>query len=76
MEIELKRRREYDHAIQKKVRQMRDQLKKEIDKELTERMDFNDQNYRYLPTNLRILIEAPPIRYDIYPKTTAAAVEA
>lgn len=35
-------------------------------------MEFNDQNYRYLPNNLRTLIEAPPTRYEIYPKEELA----
>lgn len=51
---------------------MRSQLQEQIDSEIRERMEFNDQNYRYLPNNLRTLIEAPPTRYEIYPKEELA----
>jgi hypothetical protein len=31
-------------------------------------MDFNEKHYRYLPHNLKQLLEDPPTRYNIYPK--------
>lgn len=47
---------------------MRNYLKAEIEEEVNKRMNFNDAIYRYLPANLKVLIEAPPTRHEIYPK--------
>ena len=30
-------------------------------------MDFNDSHYRYLPTNLKVLLDQPPLKFTIYP---------
>jgi hypothetical protein len=40
----------------------------EIEKEQSTRLNFNDQHYRYLPPNLKCMLEDPPTRFDIYPK--------
>ena len=47
---------------------MRQFLQDEIIKESRTRLDFNDQHYRYLPSNLKYLLEEPPTKYEIYPK--------
>lgn len=47
---------------------MRNYLKQELLQESQRRMDFNDLHYRYLPANLKYLLEEPPIKYDIFPK--------
>lgn len=40
----------------------------EFEKESRTRMEFNDKHYRYLPSNLKYLLEDPPTKYDIFPK--------
>jgi hypothetical protein len=42
-------------------------LRKEITREQKTRLDFNEQHYRYLPPNLKALLEEPPTRYEVYP---------
>lgn len=43
-------------------------FEQEYAKETQRRMEFNDQNYRYLPSNLKFLLEDPPIKFSIFPK--------
>jgi hypothetical protein len=31
-------------------------------------MTFNEEHHRYLPPNLKLMLEEPPTRYEIYPK--------
>jgi len=38
-------------------------------------MEFNDQHYRYLPSNLKYLLEDPPTKYDIFPKHMVVSPE-
>lgn len=47
---------------------MRAYIDREFKEESQKRLEFNDQHYRYLPQNLKYMLEEPPIRYDIYPK--------
>ena len=68
MESELERRRAYDAEMEAKSERMRQYLRSEMEKEQLTRLDFNDKHYRYLPQNLKVLLEEPPTRYDIYPK--------
>jgi hypothetical protein len=69
MELELARRRAYELEINRKVEAMRAQLQEDIGREHEKRLTFNEQHYRYLPPNLKIMLEEPPARFDIYPKT-------
>lgn len=39
-----------------------------MENEQTMRLNFNEKHYRYLPPNLKSLLEEPPTRFDIYPK--------
>lgn len=43
-------------------------LQQEFEQETRTRMQFNEQHHRYLPQNLKYLLEEPPTRYTIYPK--------
>ena len=54
--------------MQEKVQQMEMYLNQEYEKETRLRMNFNETHHRYLPQNLRYLIEEPHTRYTIYPK--------
>ena len=54
--------------MQDRINQMRAFIDKEFENESKSRLEFNDQHYRYLPSNLKYLLEEPPVRYDIYPK--------
>lgn len=47
---------------------MRQYLRIEIENEQSTRLNFNDLHYRYLPPNLKSMLEEPPTRYEIYPK--------
>jgi hypothetical protein len=47
---------------------MRKYLENEIRNETKSRMEFNDLHYRYLPSNLKYLLEEPPTLYEIFPK--------
>lgn len=40
----------------------------ELENENKKRMEFNEKHHRYLPQNLKYLLEEPPVRYTIYPK--------
>lgn len=75
MDIELARRRAFEEDMAKKVEAMRNYLRQEIAKEQQIRLDFNEQHYRYLPQNLKTLLEEYPTRYDIYPKMTSINIE-
>ena len=70
LEKELERRKKRELEVYKRVNQMRQYLSSEFNQESKIRMDFNEQHYRYLPSNLKQLLEDPPTKYDIYPKNT------
>jgi hypothetical protein len=69
MESEIARRRAYEQALAKKMDQIRQFLKQQYEEEQRKRIDFNEANYRYLPENLKLMLEETPTRYSIYPNS-------
>jgi hypothetical protein len=59
----LVRRRAFEEDMARKVEAIRAYLNSELDKEQASRLSFNEAHYRYLPPNLKALLEEPPSRY-------------
>ena len=68
LEVEVAKRRQFEIQMQEKAKLMTQFFEQEYAKETQRRMEFNDQNYRYLPSNLKFLLEDPPIKFSIFPK--------
>jgi phage shock protein A len=57
MEDELVRRKKQEAELERKVEAFRKYLQHEMQKEQAQRVDFNEKHHRYLPPNLKLLLE-------------------
>ncbi|TNV84398.1 hypothetical protein FGO68_gene5048 [Halteria grandinella] len=67
MESEIERRRKFEAKLRLQVQAMQSFLESELAAEHRVRIEFNEQNHRYLPQNLKVMLEEPPTQYQIYP---------
>ena len=71
MNAEIARRQAYDDEMNRAAEAIRVYMSERLAKEQEARIAFNQQHYRYLPPNLKNLLEEPPTRYTMYPKGPA-----
>lgn len=67
-ESELQERRDHEIKINEEVRAFQENLNSKYSAEFKRRVDFNQEHSKYLPENLRSLLDDPPIRYEVYPQ--------
>ena len=67
-ETELYFRRDYEISKNEEVRIFSEKLTADYSNEFKRRIKFNEENAKYLPENLKILLDDPPIRYIVYPQ--------
>jgi len=67
-ESELYFRRDYEIGVNEEVRAFSERLNERYGQEFSRRITFNEENAKYLPENLKILLDEPPIRYIVYPQ--------
>lgn len=67
-EAELWFRRDYEIKANESVRVFSEKLNADYSVEFKRRIKFNEENAKFLPENLKILLDEPPIRYIVYPQ--------
>ena len=67
-EIELCYRRDYEIKANEEVQVFSEKLNTDYSNEFKRRIKFNEENDKFLPENLKILLDDPPIRYIVYPQ--------
>ena len=67
-EAELWFRRDYEIKANENVRIFSEKLNADYSVEFKRRIKFNEDNAKFLPENLKILLDDPPIRYIVYPQ--------
>ena len=67
-EAELYFRRDYEISHNEEIKVFSEKLNQEYSTEFARRINFNEENAKYLPENLKILLDDPPIRYIVYPQ--------
>jgi len=67
-ESEVLIRRDYEIKMNEDVRIFTEELNRKYSTEFKRRISFNEEHAKYLPENLRVLLDEPPIRYEVYPQ--------